>query len=125
MSKFWVGNIFLLLAMLCASGSHILFKALLNDTGPLGFNWPFFQTLFSYGRSYRMFLAVALLLAGFLCWIISLSRLNISYVYPIASSSALLVTFFSVLFLGESVSVRMWWGTAFIVLGTILLGSCR
>ena len=121
MSTFWIGNIYLVLAMLCAAGSHILFKALLNEIGPLGFNWNSVYTLCSYGRSPRVFSAVALLIVGFLCWLMSLSRLNISYAYPIASASALLVTFFSVLFLEEAVSVRMWWGTALIVLGTLLL----
>ena len=121
MTTFWIGNIYLLLAMLCAAGSHVLFKALLNEIGPLGFNWNSLYALFSYGRSARAFLAAMLLIAGFLFWILSLSRLNISYAYPIASASALLVTFFSVLFLEEAVSVRMWWGTALIVLGTILL----
>lgn len=121
MTTFWIGNIYLLIAMLCAAGSHILFKALLNEIGPFGFNWNSVYTLYSYGRISRLFLAVGLLIVGFLCWIMSLSRLNISYAYPIASASALLVTFFSILFLEEAVSVRMWWGTALIVLGTILL----
>jgi len=121
MTTFWVGNIYLLLTMLCAAGSHILFKALLNEIGPLGFNWNSVYALCFYGRSSRAFLAATLLIAGFLFWIMSLSRLNISYAYPIASASALLVTFFSVLFLEETVSVRMWSGTVLIVAGTILL----
>jgi uncharacterized membrane protein len=51
----------------------------------------------------------------------SLNRLNISYAYPVACSSTLLITFFSVFFLNKAISVRMWTGTVFIVLGTILL----
>lgn len=121
MTTFWLGNIYLLLAMLCTAGSHILIKALLNEIEPLGFNWNSVYALCSYGRVSRVALAGALLIGGFLFWIMSLSRLNISYAYPIASASALLVTFLGVFFLEEVVSVRMWWGTVLIVLGTILL----
>jgi len=125
MSKFWIGNLYLLLAMLCAAGSHVMLKALLNEIGTLGFDWASLQAMCSFGRASRIFAALATLVVGFLLWIMSLSRLDISYAYPIASSSALLVTFFSVLFLDEAVSARMWLATALIVLGTILLGSLR
>jgi drug/metabolite transporter (DMT)-like permease len=121
MSNFWIGNIYLLLAMLCASGSQILLKALLNETGLIGFKWSFAQVLCSQGRALRILMVLAMLIAGFLLWIMSLNRLNISYAYPVACSSTLLITFFSVFFLNEAISVRMWTGTVFIVLGTILL----
>ena len=121
MSGFWVGNACLLLSMLCASGSQIVFKALFNETGPLRLNGAFAQALASPGRLPRLALALALLVAGFLFWLASLSRLNVSYAYPIACSSALLVTFLGVLLLGEAVSARVWWGTVLIVVGTALV----
>ncbi len=125
MSKFWIGNVYLFLAILCASASQVVFKAILIETGTLGFDWPSLQVLCSFGRVLRTLGAIVMVIAGFVLWIMSLSRLNISYAYAFACSSALLVNFFSVMFLNEEVSVRMWWGTAFIVLGAILLGSSR
>lgn len=125
MSAFWIGNTYLLVGLLCASFSHILFKSIFNDTGPLNLHWSSVYILFSYGRGVRVFLALGLLVVGFVLWMMSLSRLDISYAYPIASASALLVTFFSVLFLGEAVSVRSWCGTVLIVLGTALLVPSR
>ena len=107
--------------MLCASGSHLLLKALLNETGLIGFNWSSAQSLYSQGRTLRILMSLAMLIAGFVLWIMSLNRLNISYAYPVACSSTLLITFFSVFFLNEAISMRMWTGTIFIVLGTILL----
>ncbi len=63
-----------------------------------------------------------MLVAGFLFWMMSLSRLDLSYAYPLACPSALLV---AVLSLGEVVTARMWWGAAMIVLGTVLLVPSR
>jgi multidrug transporter EmrE-like cation transporter len=116
---------YLLLGMLCASGSQIVFKTLFNETGPLGFNRFFVQALCYPGRVLRVLAALALLVAGFVLWMMSLSRLDLSYAYPVACSSAVIVTLFSVLFLGESVSIRSWGGTVLIVLGTVLLTPSR
>ena len=121
MSKFWLGNVYLLISMLCGAASQIIFKALLNETGPMGLNWSFVQQISSYGIALRISAAVAMLVAAFFFWLMSLSRLDLSYAYAIACSSALFVAFFSVLFLNETVSAKMWAGTALIVLGTVLL----
>lgn len=125
MSTFWIGNTYLLLAMLCASGSQIVFKALFNETGPLGFNGSFVQALCYPGRILHVLVALVLLVAGFVLWLLSLSRLDLSYAYSVACSGAVIVTLFSVLFLGESVSIRSWCGTVLIVLGTVLLTPSR
>jgi len=121
MFNYWMGNACLVLSMLSTSGSQIAFKSLFNETGPMVLNWSFVQALFSPGRVFRLSLAVVLLVAGFLFWLLCLSRLNVSYAYPIACSSALLVTFFGAVFLSETVPLRVWWGTVLIVLGTILI----
>ncbi len=125
MSTFWIGNTYLLLGMLCASGSQIMFKAIFNETGPLGFNGSFVQVLCSPSRGSRVVGALALLVAGFVLWMLSLSRLDLSYAYPVACSSAVVVMLFSILFLGEAVSIRSWCGTGLIVLGTVLLAPSR
>lgn len=121
MSAFWIGNICLGLSILCAAGSQVTIKALFNETGPFSLSWSFLEALLPPGRLLRAAVAVVLVGGGFLLWVAGLSRLNVSYAYPIACSSALLVTLFSVLFLGEVVSARMWLGTALIVAGTTLL----
>ena len=125
MSKFWIGNFCLFLSILCAVASQIMLKALLNEIGAFRLDWPSLQVLFVSERAARIYIVVAVLIVGFFLWVMSLSRLDISYAYPIASASALLVTFFSVLFLNEAVSPRMWLGTALIVLGTILVAPHR
>jgi len=102
-----------------------MLKALLNKTGPLSFNRSFVDSFFSSGSALHLAIVLVLLVAGFLFWVMSLSRLDISYAYAVACSSALVVTFLGVVFLGETVSYKMWLGTVLIVVGTVLLAPSR
>jgi drug/metabolite transporter (DMT)-like permease len=121
MSRFLIGNVFLFLSMTCAASSQIITKALLNDL-PEGLRgWAVVQALLTGERFLRAGLAGTLLVAGFVFWIFSLARLELSYAYPIACSSLLLVALFSALFLGEPVTLRTWVGTLLILLGIALL----
>ena len=58
-----------------------------------------------------------------LLWLVILSRLDLSYAYPVVCSSVLLVAFFSGLFLGETITIRTWCATALILVGLVLLAS--
>ena len=102
-----------------------MLKVLLNKTGPLSFNRSFFDSLFSSGRALHLAVVLVLLGAGFLFWLMSLSRLDVSYAYAVACSSALVVMLLGVVFLGETVSPKMWLGTVMIVVGTFLLAPSR
>ena len=121
MSRFLVGNLFLVLSMLCATASHILIKGLLDQLQPGSLSWGTLGQLLTGPRLFRGSAAAALLVVGFLSWLLCLSRLELSYAYPVASSSVLLVTAFSIAVLGESVSWRMWLGTLLILAGIILV----
>ena len=70
-------------------------------------------------------IALLLLVSGFLFWVLSLTRLDLSYAYPIACSSVLLVALMSAIFLGEAVTLRMWSGTVLILIGIALLTPPR
>lgn len=121
MNRFVIGNLFLLLSMACAATSQILLRALLAETGPLGLDWTACRSLLTGERLVRGGLAMMLIVAGFGFWVLALSRLQLSYAYPIACSSILLVTLLSALFLGEAITVRTWAGTVLILLGVVLL----
>lgn len=123
MSEFWIGNVSLLLTMLCGTASQIVLKALFNETGPL--QWSLRQIPKHPGAIARIALASVLLGAAFIFWMMTLSRLELSYAYAVACSSALLVAFFSVFFLGETVTAKMWLGIVLIVLGTALVVPSR
>ncbi len=120
MSGFLIGNIFLGLSLLFASISQVALKALLNrlDSSALSLSLLREQDL---GFLAWLVLIGAMIVAGFLFWAFSLTKLNLSYAYPIACSSALLVALLSAFFLGEAVTLKTWVGTGFIVFGTALL----
>jgi len=121
MSHFFIGNIFLLGSMILATVSQIVIKSLMND----------FEGSFLSLVDIRSFLDVthlsiaaaggAMVAGGFICWLLALARLELSYAYPIACTSVLLVPLFSVVFLGEVVTLRMALGTLLILAGIVLL----
>ena len=121
MSRFVVGNLFLLTSMLCAAASHVLLKSLLDETRIESWTPSALAALLDARTIVRGGLVGVLLVLGFVLWILCLRRLDLSYAYPIACSSLLLVVLFSVLFLGESFTAKMWLGTVLILLGVILL----
>jgi len=62
---------------------------------------------------------------GFNYWIICLIKLVLSYAYPIACGSALIVAILSVTILGETVTPKIWIGTLLIMAGTVLLALTK
>ena len=106
--------------MICTTASHVLIKRLVDESGGKA---PFemLTGLLAADKIVRAFAAGGLLIAGFTLWIVCLSRLSLSYAYPIASTSVLLVAGFSIVILGETITPRMWAGTALIVIGVVLL----
>jgi len=121
MSKFAMGNIFLFGSMLCTTASHVMIKGLIDDAGADGLTLSSLFELFTGPKLLRSILAGSLLVAGFLLWALCLSRLSLSYAYPVASTSVLLIALFSVVILGETISPRMWVGTVLILGGIVLL----
>ena len=121
MSRFAVGNLFLFASMACAAGAQLLLKGLMNDVEPAAGNWTALRELMTAERLMRGGGALSLIGIGFICWLLSLARLELSYAYPIACSSVLLVALLSVTVLGEPMTFRMWLGTLLVLGGIALL----
>jgi multidrug transporter EmrE-like cation transporter len=56
-------------------------------------------------------------------WLFALSRASLSFAYPFAALSYVLIVLFSVLVLHEDVPVLRWVGVAFIVTGIMLVAQ--
>jgi len=121
MSRFLVGNLFLLLSVVGATGGHVLLKSVVDEVKTSGLGWETVRALGDAGRLWRGGAGAALVVVAFLFWLLALTRLDLSYAYPVACSSLLLVTLFSVLFLGEPVTARIWVGTVLVLAGVALL----
>lgn len=112
---------FLLGSMILGAGAQVLFKAAFNMTGPVRMSFDMFTGVDGTRLLLLFSFAGILLVCGFLLWMLSLSRLDLSFAYPIACASALLVMVFSVIFLGEAVTLKAVAGVVLITLGTALL----
>jgi drug/metabolite transporter (DMT)-like permease len=121
MSKFAVGNLLLFSSMICTTASHVMIKGLVDDVGSAGLGLGTIGELLHSTRILRSMSAGLLLVGGFLLWVLCLSRLSLSYAYPVASTSVLLIALFSVFTLGETITPKMWAGTALILVGIVLL----
>ncbi len=121
MSKFLVGNLYLLIFMVLSSASQVLLKDLIDQAPPFQLSWDWLRSFAAGPALARCFAAVAMMGVGFVCWLLCLTRLSLSYAYPIACASVFLVTLFSLLFLDETITPRIWAGTALIVVGIVLL----
>lgn len=121
MTRFVAGNLFLFLSLVCGSTSQLFLKAVLRDVEPPGSSWGSWQPFLTPDRLLRGGGAMVLIVAGFGFWVLALARLELSYAYPIACSSILLVALLSAVFLNEPITARMWAGTVLILIGVVLL----
>ena len=121
MSRFLIGNLYLAVSMLCTAGSQVMFKMLIDDVRPDRLTWSEMRRFLTPRRLVRAGVASVIVVLGFVTWVQCLARLELSYAYPAASASVLLVALFSAVFLGEPVTRRIWLGTALILLGVVLL----
>ena len=121
MSRFLVGNLFLLSSMVSATCGHVLLKSVVDEVKSSGFGWETLRALAEASRAWRGGGGALLVAAGLLFWLLALTRLDLSYAFPVACSSILLVTLFSVIFLGEPATARLWIGSVLIVAGVVLL----
>lgn len=121
MSSFSYGNLFLIISILLGAVSQVLFKLIFNMTGPLTPALFYSPQLLNGRIMVLAALAFAMLVGGFICWTLSLSRLDLSYAYPLACTSILFVAFLGVLFLGETLSAKAIVGMVLVVIGTALI----
>lgn len=121
MSSTTIGNLLLALSVVAASTAQIFIKKVSSSLPPNTPALESLQLLLTTSRFWPAMLAGLLTVGGFLCWVLSLQRLPLSYAYPLACSSALGVALLSVLFLGEAVSWRLVLGTVLITIGAALV----
>ena len=81
--------------------------------------------ILSFSMLLNPYIIIALiltLLAG-VTWMIAMTKFEISYAYPFTLLGLVLVTIFSVVFFGESISVYKIGGIALIILGVVVISK--
>jgi drug/metabolite transporter (DMT)-like permease len=121
-----MGFSLLLASILLSTIAQFLLKAAMNDIGLLpslaDLNlWPFITVhqipLLQIG------LGLGLYASGTVSWLLCLTRLELSFAYPVSTLQYLLVFLAAWLLLGEEIYPLRWVGMVVIVLGVVVMSS--
>lgn len=99
-------------------------KAAMLQLGPIAFSTPAgaIDASLSILRQPFIWLAIPLYGSGFLAWAIALSRLQLSYAYPLLAVGYLINPLVAIVLFGEPIPTLRWIGIACIMLGVTLVG---
>jgi len=109
--------------LLAVLGQVFLKKGMLQiGEIPLNFGTPFFL-LGRVFTNFRLFLGFSLFALSSIVWLVVLSRVELSFAYPMVSIGYVLTVFISWKFLGEGVSSLRWAAVCVICAGVLLLSK--
>jgi len=116
-------NILLILfsVSLAVFGQVFLKKGML-DIGEIPFNLG--TPVFLLGKVFsniKLFVGFFLFALSSVAWLVVLSRVDLSFAYPMVSTGYVLTVLISWKYLGESVSPARWLGVVIICLGVVVL----
>ena len=119
--------LFSLLLVLGAVGTatlgQLLLKSGMTAVGRLGagvLQQPL-QTLLAVASVPTIWLGLACYGLGAVLWLVVLSRLDLSFAYPLLALSYILIPLLSYLVLGENVPALRWGGIAVIFIGVVIV----
>jgi drug/metabolite transporter (DMT)-like permease len=112
--------VFLVVAAMAAV--QLLVKKALLIVGPFPGNlsqaFPFFLKVFT---NFYFILGIVITVLAALVWILVVSKMQISYLYPFIALSYVLVALFSMIFFKEDVTALRWIGIVVICAGVFLV----
>lgn len=117
-----LGLVFLAIAVILGSLAQIFLKIGGGAISKITFNWQGFFTLLKEIFT-NHFVTAWVILGGItaLCWMLAISRLNLSFVIPLGLSLVIiLVALLSRLIIGEQISLLRWLGILVIIAGIFL-----
>lgn len=103
-----------------AAISQILMKHGMNKIGKISLKF-FLKKFFKIVFNPFVFSGLAISLVGTFFWLIALSKLDVSGIYPLISLSYVLTAFLAFVVLKENINKFRWIGIALIVIGCLLL----
>ncbi len=120
MSGTQAGQILLAVSVLLGAAGHTLLKHVVGSV-PAGSDLLHPSQMFSLFMVARLALALLLLAASFGAWLGAIRHLELSYAYAMASVAILVVAVLAAVFLGETITARVWLGLLLIVIGCVLV----
>jgi drug/metabolite transporter (DMT)-like permease len=116
-----------LMAPMVGTAGQLLLKVGMNRAGDLNrasLSDPINLIQRVFGNPWIL-IAIPLYGAGFLLWLVVLSKLNLSYAYSFLALAYVLVPLFSWWLFGDQIPMLRWVGILVICLGLILVGWAK
>ena len=107
-------------AILFSVTGELFLKSGMNEVGTFSLS-NFLPTMARILSTWRIWVGFAFFGVGAVFWLAAISRVNLSWAYPMLSLGYLLVLLFSAIVLKEHVSAVRWFGAVVIVAGIILV----
>lgn len=79
------------------------------------------KNIFTVFMNPFIIIGVFLYASSSLIWLFAMTRLDISFMYPLVSLSYLFTTIFAIIFLKERVRARRWAGLTLIIIGAVMM----
>ncbi|MCK4412186.1 MAG: EamA family transporter [Candidatus Eisenbacteria sp.] len=109
-----------LIAVVFSVAGEIFFKEGMNRVGVLTFS-TLGPTAARMIRTWPFYAGCACFLVSVSFWFAAISRVDLSWAYPLLATGYILMLLFSAIILGEHVSPLRWLGAVVIVIGVALV----
>lgn len=113
----------IILSIFLAVCGQVSLKIGMNKVGEISkvhFSQPF-QTLYKMFSNPNVFLGLVLYVFAAIIWLVVLSKVDLSFAYPMMGLSYVLILFISKIFLKENVMPLRWFGAILICTGVVLI----
>ena len=102
--------------------AQLTLKKGMNDIGLIDLSKAIeIYVLFEIFTNKYVLLGISFYIFGLFTWLLALSHMDVSMIYPLQSLGYVIVLFGSFIFLGESLSLSRTFGIFLIVLGTLFV----
>jgi drug/metabolite transporter (DMT)-like permease len=116
--------VLVLLSVIIGTIGQVCIKAAMLRLGPVAFGSPaeIINSGWQIMRQPLIWAALLLYGTGFIIWAMALSRLQLSFAYPLLAAGYLINPLAAMLFFGEQIPPIRWVGIIVVMIGLILVG---
>ena len=117
-----IAIIYILISVLTSTVGQLLLKIGMNNMGSITLSSnQFLSTSWKMATNPHVFIGLVIYLAGTIFWLAALSRVDLSYAYPFASLSYVVMLVASWMMFDEKITLGRFLGTVVIGIGVLLI----
>ena len=117
-----IAIIYILISVVTSTVGQLLLKIGMNNMGSITLSSnQFLSTSWKMATNPHVFIGLVIYLAGTIFWLAALSRVDLSYAYPFASLSYVVMLVASWMMFDEKITLGRFLGTVVIGIGVLLI----